>query len=380
MRIVLFDWTTGGHHALYLERFAKVLSRRWDITVAIPDETADALQHLPVKVYRLGRPRPSTDFTKPLAPQNRTYALTELDLFERVAKDLNPDHLVHLYADPIIRQLVKRRDLGVPTILTIFFPRAHYPTAYGTSLPPNELLKAWFLEYLVGRWKRRRDAHALFTLDEYAARRWSAHAEKPSVWLPEPPVSNSNFMPSYEGREGCLLYGVIAARKGIDLLCRSVTSDPASFRVIFAGPIERGFEAAFAGYVSKMKESGASVESRAWVHDESEGLAVLARARCAVLPYPLHNGMSRVLLEACSARTPVVVHNRGLLGHLVRSNGLGYAVDCTEPWALNQAIRRLCAGSEYKIFEKNLARFGSKFSDEAFERAIITPFHRVATK
>jgi hypothetical protein len=68
---------------------------------------------------------------------------------------------------------------------------------------------------------------------------------------------------------------------------------------------------------------GARVELRPRLHSEVEGLRALASARCALLPYHRHSGMSRVLLEACSAGTPVIADNFGLLGYLVRTHGPG---------------------------------------------------------
>jgi glycosyltransferase involved in cell wall biosynthesis len=226
-------------------------------------------------------------------------------------------------------------------------------------------------------WRQRSDANAVLTLDEGAARRWNRTRGAPAYWLPEPPVATP---PEHDGvdeqtRIGCVLYGVLAERKGIGRLARAISLGPTSLQVTLAGPSSAEFQPRLAQYVSAMRATGASVDVRAHEHTESAGLHVLAASRCAVLPYPRHDGMSRVLLEACSVGTPVVVHDRGLLGYLVRRHGLGHAVDCAKPQALRDAILDLTAnGSRAADFAEPLARFSARFSRDRFAAACLAPF------
>ena len=50
MKIVLFDWTTTGHHQRYIARFSEVLSNKHDVIAAIPDEMIEAVENLPIKI------------------------------------------------------------------------------------------------------------------------------------------------------------------------------------------------------------------------------------------------------------------------------------------------------------------------------------------
>ena len=375
MKIVLFDWTAGGHHARYARKFAEALGRIGKVVLAIPDEMVDSVKDLPVEVFPLGKARPNLDMTRSLARQNRELAYVELDLFEKVARQIQPDHLIHLYADPVIRRLVKRSSLNVPTTLCIFFPRAHYPSVYNSPLNPKERLRAWFLEYLVTSWRRRSDAHAVFTLDEEAAHRWSSMSGVPAFWFPEPPIEKLQVLPEADDRSGCVVYGALAPRKGIDLLARAIALEPNSLRVVLAGPIESGFENMLGQHVMDMERAGAKIELRTYMHQEQEGLAVLARARCAVLPYPRHYTTSRVLVEACSVGTPVIAHDYGLLGYLVKRYHLGIAVNCNNSIELRRSLLTLCEETNGdKTYGDALALFAGKFTKTVFDGAVTSPF------
>ena len=92
MRILLsFDWTSGGHHPIYVQRFAEALSRHARVVAAVPDETAERIPNsIQADLLPLGRARPLPDHTKSLAPQNREHALEELDQFDRAIALASP--------------------------------------------------------------------------------------------------------------------------------------------------------------------------------------------------------------------------------------------------------------------------------------------------
>jgi glycosyltransferase involved in cell wall biosynthesis len=391
-RLVLFDWTPGGHHALYVRRFVEAMREHFELVAAVPDEIAKDLTDLDVDLHTLGEARPDLDRSRPLPPQNKALAEAELDRLQQVAADLRPDQLLHLYADPIVRRLVQRPDLGVPTSLLVHFPRAHYRAAFGTALGAKEQARAWFQEALLLRWRRRRDAHALLTIDEAAARRWARGLHLPGVpspgrlapayWVPEPPVPRPpEHVRSRPGpaRSGAALYGSLAPRKGIDLLARAAALPPApgaaKLKVTIAGVVEDGFAPELRASVERMRAGGTTVELRDWRRGEHEGLEVLASARCVVLPYPRYYEMSRVLLEACVVGTPVIVHDFGLLGHLVRTHGLGLAVDCGNPRALRAALDELTGTPDaVERYRGPLAAFAAQYAPDRFRAAALRPY------
>jgi glycosyltransferase involved in cell wall biosynthesis len=381
VRVLLFDWTEGGHHELYVRRFAEVLSASADVYLAVADGIAASVDDGAASTLPLGPARPPTDLMRRRGPQHRDCGQTEVRLLEWAVQRVRPDVAVHLYADPVLRWLVKRPALPTRTVLCLFFPRAHYSKAYGSPLSGSERARAAFQEHLVRRWRRRPDAHALLTLDEYAAERWARARGAPAHWLPEPPVDARAHRPQPGvGRGGCLLFGSLAARKGIDRLAAAVCTAPRGLKVTLAGPSEPGFSGRLEEYVRSMRAAGADVHLLNRHLTPREGADLLAHSRCAVLPYPRHHGMSRVLLEAAEAGTPVVVENHGLVAHLVRSHGLGAAVDSADPVTLGQAIRRFTDDEHAaEAHQEALRRFAERYSPQRFARAVWGALRVAAT-
>src|SRR5688572_2692811 len=108
MRVVLFDWTTGGHHARYLRQVAAALSDVANVSVAAPDLTLCDVSDLPVRLYDLRSARPAADMAKPLTPQHAEMASAEINLMEQTIAAVQPDYLIHMYGDQVIRWLVRR--------------------------------------------------------------------------------------------------------------------------------------------------------------------------------------------------------------------------------------------------------------------------------
>jgi len=296
---------------------------------------------------------------------------------EDIERRAAPDHLLHVYADAVLPQLLVHRRFRMPVSVLLFYPRAHYPRAFGTHLGRVERAKANAKEFVVAAWRRRADANAVLALDEEAARRWSARRGAPAYWLPEPTVPRVDLPDRERKRSGCILYGALAERKGIDLVAQALTLEPTAMRLTIAGEAAEAFRPALERYVREMVRSGVEVDLRARRQEEEKGLLALASAKCALLPYPRHDGMSRVLVEACSVGTPVIVHDRGLLGHLVREHRIGRAVDCRDPSALREAILALAGeGADTTAYDAALARFAARFSEERFETAAIAPFRK----
>lgn len=371
MRVGLFDWTTGGHHRIYAKWIADALNEVGEVVLALPDEELDEREGWP-----LGSARPVLDHDRPLRPQHRDLAERELDLLFAFAEDSQLDHVVHLYSDPVLRRLVERPSLPCPATICVFFPRAHYRRSFGTRLGAKELARALFLESLVKRWRRRTDAHAIFTLDEAAVQRWNARPGPRAFYLPEPPVVTAS--PMSATREGCVLYGTLAARKGVDLVAAALSSLPGS-SLTLAGEVEPDYAQRLQELTAALAADGVEIELRPERHDEQDAIQLLAGARCAVLPYVSHYTRSRVLLESAKAGTPVVAHEQGLLGHIVRTRGLGLTVDCRDARAFREAVALLTAGADQtSSYAANLSAFADAHSETSFAASVLAPFRSTA--
>jgi glycosyltransferase involved in cell wall biosynthesis len=211
----------------------------------------------------------------------------------------------------------------------------------------------------------------IFSLDQTAVRRWNRRSGAPAFWFPEPPVPDVDPV---EGRRGCILYGALAPRKGVDRLAAALSRDSSGMYAVVAGSVERGYADELDRLVRVMRAGGARVDVRAWPHEEKDGLGLLAAARCAILPYHRHSGMSRVLLEAAAARTPVLAHDHGLIAALVRQHGIGLVVDCADPLAFRRAVQMLCGEGEATRYRPALDRFAALYSRERFAAALREPF------
>jgi len=71
MRLVLFDWALGGHHPIYIRRFAEALNSSMEISVAAPDSTLTALGALQAEMIPVGRARPA-DVKERMRTRTRT--------------------------------------------------------------------------------------------------------------------------------------------------------------------------------------------------------------------------------------------------------------------------------------------------------------------
>lgn len=351
-RVLLFDWTTGGHHRAYVRRFAEALVPDVDVVIAVPDDELDAHGDLDVDRVALGDSRPREDRSRPLRPQFRAFAAREMALFRDAIGASGATHAVHLYADPILRRVVHdERPFPVPVTVCVFGASFLYPRCYGIRLSPRERLESGFREYLVHRWRGRPDAAAVLVLDEGVARVWARRSGgkprgfrgsgrvAPAIWLPEPPVPEPPVRaPHGTERQGIVLYGALDAHKGIDLLAGALASRPTDHHVTLAGPVAPGYRGEFDALVERMRGAGASVHTLDRSLTEPEGLALLRAARCAVLPYHRQLQMSRVLVEAAASGTPVVANDNGLVGWLTAHHALGVAVDCRDASRLRDAL------------------------------------------
>ena len=374
MRIALFDWVGGGHHPIYLSRFAEALGANAEVVVAAPDETLHQFVDDSIRAMSLGDPRPHIAPGRAFDADGRRILRKEIQLLERVVDDSDPDHLVHLYADSLLPYLVRRPRFRASVSVLLFYPRSHYPKAYQTPLRLGERARATAKDLLIAAWRRRTDSHALLMLDEEAARRWRLRRGVAAHWIPEPPVSITLGDLDAGERKGCIVYGALAERKGVDLVAQAVALAPVPLHITIAGESNAAFLPRLNALAASMRGAGATVELHLHRHTETEGLRALAGARCALLPYPWHDGMSRVLLEACVVGTPVIVHDRGLLGHLVRRHELGRAVDCRDPGALRHAMLELTDETASARYGDALAHFASRYSRERFEQAVLGVF------
>jgi hypothetical protein len=366
-RVALFDWTTGGHRPIYVRRFVEALGDSVDVVLAFPQATLDEVGKLDAEQISLGDARP---------PFGRRLLRRRAVLPEEVEKlrvvSARVDQAVHLSADHALFSLASAARLPSPLTLILYYMRAHYGASYGTPLPIADRAIAYGKSRAMRRWRRRPDALSVLTLDEALATQAKRNDGAPVHWLPEPPVASLPPSRVPSERRGCVLYGALAPRKGIDLLAAALCTTKTPVQLVLAGVVDPpDFASELTSLAQAMEQSGVEVDLRPRQHSEFDGLEVLASACCAVLPYRRHAGMSRVLVEAASVGTPVVADRFGLLGHLVRTHDLGLTVDAANPPALRSAVLELADPERAASYADALARFAARFTRERFRDALV---------
>jgi len=370
MRILLFDWYSGGHHEGYLAAFTRALVEQHTVIAAAPPDGATAAMEAGAEPLPLESSFPPIDAKRRFSRERRAALRAEVDLLLRATSTAQPDHTVHLFADAALRALV-RRPIGAPLSVLLFRPRGHIP-AFGTADSRREAMLGLAYDAILQAWRRRPDAHAVLTLDPLAAGAWSRRRGAPVYAIPEPAPAVP--LPEPRRRQGIVLFGALSARKGLHYLADALEHDGQGVKLVLAGAVAPSFASSLDSVGARLRAAGVDVESRVWYHDEAEFLEVLAGGRAAVLPYVGHVGMSRVLVEAASVGTPVVAHAEGLLGYLVKTRGLGIAVDCRNAAALAAAVREISDPHATGRYADALRRFAAEHSAEHFAAAVREPF------
>lgn len=370
MRILLFDWYSGGHHEGYLAAFTRALVERHTVIAAAPPAGATAAVQAGAEPLLLESSFPPIDTRRRFSRERRAAVRDEVGLLVRATSTAQPDHTVHLFADSALRALVRQR-IGAPLSVLLFRPRGHIP-ASGTVDSRREAVLGLAYDAIVQAWRRRPDAHAVLTLDPLAARAWSSRRGAPAYAIPEPAPAVP--LPEPRQRQGIVLFGALAPRKGLHYLADALEHDGRGVKLVLAGAAAPSFASSLESLEARLRAAGVDVELRVWYHDETEFLEVLAGARAAVLPYVGHVGMSRVLVEAALVGTPVVAHAEGLLGYLVKTRGLGIAVDCRNAAALAAAVREITVPDATGRYADALRRFAAEHSAEHFAAAVREPF------
>lgn len=364
-RVLVVDWIAGGHHEQYVVHAARALAPVAEVVVAVPEVSRSRVAG-PWAVHSLGDPRPAAGEAG--QPSAREVADREVAAIRDAIAATRATRVLHMFGDDLVESLADAPPMGAPVALMVFRAILHYPRRFRSFVMPADLLAAARWQRSLARWRRRPDAGPVLFFDEVAARLASRRRGAPALWQPEAPVPEAPGPSS--GREGIVLAGALAARKGIDRLAAAITLRPTTLRVTLAGRPAEGFEPELARHSDAMRAAGAHVALLDRWLAEDEYLATLAGARVVAIPYPFHRGMSRLLLESAAARTPVVADRFGLLGWLTRTHGLGVAVDTADPEDFRAALDALTAAPPDPAQAARLERFAARYTQAGFDAAI----------
>ena len=175
-------------------------------------------------------------------------------------------------------------------------------------------------------------------------------------------------------RKGCILYGALAPRKGVDRLAAALARNSSTMHAVLAGSVEPGYAEELERLVAGMRAGGASVDLRAWTHHERDGLRLLRGRGARSSPTTVTPACRACFSRRRRPGTPVLVHDHGLLAALVRQYGIGRAVDCGDSRAFRKSLETLCSDGEIELFRPALRAFAARYDRDRFAAALRAPF------
>lgn len=365
MRVCLFDWNAGGHHNLYAQSFGEALGDVAEVVIAGSDPLLAEVEGSGFESHSLGAPRPRTG-TRPGTGKS-TLAEQELALLRAAVDATKPDHLVVLYADPILRWLTPSKPFPCTLSIVLMFTNAHYPSAYGLPLSPRERLSGEFKEWLVRRWRQRPDAGTLFGLDAAVVERWNRRRGAPAIWLPEPPLETKPASRPASEKRGCFLFGYFDERKGTDRLAKALGSDCEGLELTLFGDVAPEYRERLDDELAQFRGGGVQLKTDFRRVPYADAIKQMSRSRCALLSFGWRPSGSRVLLEAAAARTPVVIGSDNAVGRLVERYELGRTADPGDPAALREAILSVALDPEAPTrYEEGLRHYSEELHGNRF--------------
>lgn len=352
-RVLLFDPHAGGHHEMYLKRFAEVLESEVEVLLVAGEKSKPSLCGYEVVM----------EISRADSVSIRRSAASLSNCIRR----FKPDAAIHMFADRDLVALATGRDFKSAISAIIFRPRSHYPRAFGSSLSRRERIVGVGIDGAIKRFTSRSRRNRAFLLDEYAVAEWGDRPDRIG-WLSEPP-SDWRISSAEAERGGVALFGSVAHRKGINLLCAAFGGIGTDHSLTIAGRVHPEFRAEFDAVVRRTSLAGTNLRVLDhWLEDQ-EMMQLARSASVVAVPYPRHFGMSRVMIEAASVGAPVVGTDFGLMGAQIKTWKLGRAVDTSNSELFADAITATIDEGA-PTFASGLADYSGRYSLEAFRRAV----------
>lgn len=259
-------------------------------------------------------------------------------LLRQACKQHSPDHAL----------ILELTHLELPLIL------------FGSPVPISAILFVQYPELPVGlkrfskHWKTRlllwrTPVRHIFLLNggkscEYLAAHFGARARFIPVADPAPEVdAEPGFSFHADGKRVCLFFGAVSRRKGADILLNTLSqvSGKAALenQYVFCGEPEPDYRDEFEQSVDTLRKTCPDLNLVVVGRFVSDGrmAAMFEQAGLILMPYVRPEYSSGILAVAARAGTPVLGPPGGLLGRLIRENGLGLAAELT-PEVLAQPV------------------------------------------
>ena len=183
----------------------------------------------------------------------------------------------------------------------------------------------------------------------------------------------SAFLAANAGREPALYFGDAAFYKGYDLFLELIASSPSTCGIHPGRTYNAEQRSYFRSDVDTLRkqllEEGRLYETNAYVHTQRLKELFFGSIRVYVTTHRLALSSSTVI-QALEMGKPVLVPDRGLLGHRVRTNHLGGVYRYEDLADLKRQASKLWK-SQLDEFAEPIKRFWNQFSDRAIKTFFV---------
>lgn len=380
-RMVLFEASHHGHHPYFLRLLLEEAARRdYGVELCLVVSQRFAAAHPDVialcRALSSGRGRvrvygaadqavidaaPASRvvsahgvFTGKFDPAERSSVIWALAC--REARALDAGHLVLMFLDACYYPLASHARAPCRVSGIFFRPSFHYGRFSGEPEERRVAMARLQERLTVARLLQHPDTDTIFTLDPFFIDAIGPE-HRDRVFLlddpvPLPPEGASDALRLRrdfgieEGRRVLLFFGQPQPRKGILQLLEALAVMPPSSQrrlcLLMAGP-ESGIDPVLLdARLQRLMAQGLIQVVRHAEHVPQARVGDYFRASDIVLaPYQRHLGSSNILLLAAAHGRPALSQDYGLMGAYVRRDGLGVAVDTTQPAAIAAALERM---------------------------------------
>jgi len=373
--ILIFEPLSGGHRSGYIRWLADSITGNPPVGchfIFVTDPGVDVPSAAPLSSHKI-----SPELARQLKSSGpaRLRGLLRA-LFDECVAQHSPDHALILELTRLELSFALRgAPCPVSAILFVQYPEL----ARG--------LKFFFKDWKTALLLRRAPVKNLFLLNgeescRYLTGRFGARSRFIPVPDPVPEITaeaSCSIRREYQigdGQTAFLFFGAVSPRKGADVLLEALHLLPpeaaAKSVFLFCGEPERGYRQTFAQAVARLRAARSditlNIEDR-FVSDQRM-MALFEQSNVVLMPYTRPEYSSGILALAAKARTPVIGPDSGLLGRLIRQNGLG-AVCSVQPETVVESI--ISATRHPPAVDESLRdAFVRKSRPELFARTILT--------
>lgn len=409
-RILLYSPDVVGHPRVYCRVIADALADQpCEIAIALGFTEATGLKDSPDLQPLAARPRVQLIDTREVSESGNPHLSAEE--LVRLQTRLRADTTLFIEADKSKAEFMRISAGKAPRLrgrnLGIFANTAEWYPGEDSFTGERRSWRAPTLRTTLGNLKRallnRRQSAAYFyeravigasVLDEILVKdeRLAAWRGGPVHWMPEisrpAPVPQTAedaaeyllrreeleaFRASNAEREPVLYFGDAAYYKGYDLFLEFIASTPSTC-AIHAG---RSYDAQQRSYFrcdvdslrAQLTREGRLYETNAYVHSQQLKELFFGSVRLYLTTHRLALSSSTVI-QALELGKPVLVPDRGLLGHRVLNNNLGDVYRYEDLANLRQKAERLWH-TDLTRFAEPAALFWQRFSDDAIRSFFI---------